>query len=76
MMQIVIVTSNLLFFSAKTEILILFFGFQSELKLCGEARQCPSADLVGLFGNLFCGEDPIVLPMSPITLLCPNATIV
>jgi len=47
----------------------------NELKLCGEARQCPSADLVGLFGNLFCGEDPIVLPMSPITLLCPNATI-
>ena len=75
-MEEVIVTSNLLLFSAKNRNFNFNFVFQSELKLCGEARQCPSADLVGLFGNLFCGEDPIVLPMSPITLLCPNATIV
>lgn len=75
-MQIVIVTSNSIVYLRKTEKLNFNFVFRSELKLCGEARQCPSADLVGLFGNLFCGEDPIVLPMSPITLLCPNATIV
>jgi hypothetical protein len=40
----------------------LLLIYHSDFKSCVEARQCPSAGLIGLFSGLICGADSIPLP--------------